>query len=67
MRRWTVEERKKQSELIRKWKPWEKSSGPKGREGKERSKKNAYKHGARSEEVLVSQAILRELFKEVEW
>ena len=67
MRRWTVEERKKQSELIRKWKPWECSTGPKSKEGKERSRENAYKHGARSEGVLVIQSALGRLLKKIEW
>ena len=31
---WTPERRKKQSEAIRQWKPWRKSTGPKSQEGK---------------------------------
>lgn len=49
MRKWTPEERKKQSELIRQWKPWEKG-GVKTFYGKLRSSKNAVKHGYYSEE-----------------
>lgn len=45
---WTQERRLKQSEVIRKWKPWEKSTGAKTPEGKEKSKMNAYKHGGRT-------------------
>lgn len=33
-KRWTPERRKKQSEAIRRWKPWSKSTGPKSLEGK---------------------------------
>ena len=40
-------------ELIRHWKPWERSTGPKTIEGKARVSRNAYKGGAR--------ALLREL------
>mgnify|MGYP001244298902 CR=1 FL=1 len=46
---WTQERRQKQSEAIKRWKPWEKSTGAKTSKGKEKSKMNAYKHGARSE------------------
>ena len=46
---WTSERRKKQSELIKTWKPWEKATGAKTIEGKNKSKMNALKHGCRSE------------------
>lgn len=42
---WSAERRKKQAQAIRKWKPWEKSTGPKSDAGKTRSSMNAYKHG----------------------
>lgn len=48
---WTQERRLKQSEAIKRCKPWEKSTGAKTPEGKEKSKMNAYKHGARSKEL----------------
>jgi hypothetical protein len=50
MRHWTLEERQRQSELIKKWKPWQ-SAGVKTSEGKSISRMNAYKHGARSAEI----------------
>lgn len=37
--------------MIKNWKPWEQSTGPKTEEGKETSKMNAQKHGAYSLEV----------------
>ena len=46
---WTPERRAKQSEQIKSWKPWEKSTGAKTHEGKNKSKMNALKHGCRSE------------------
>ena len=49
MRRWTPEERARQSAAIRKWKPWTKSTGPKTVTGKSRSSLNATKHGFRSQ------------------
>ena len=48
MRQWTQEERLKQSQLIRNWRPWEQYTGAKTEAGKAVSKMNAYKHGGRS-------------------
>lgn len=45
---WTEERRKRQSELIRTWKPWEQSTGAKTDEGKAKSSLNALKHGLRA-------------------
>lgn len=44
---WTKEQREKQKEAIKKWKPWEKSTGAKTPEGKAVVAKNAYKGGHR--------------------
>lgn len=45
---WTPERRKRQSELIKAWKPWKHSTGAKTTEGKLKSSQNALKHGAYS-------------------
>lgn len=45
---WTEERRRKQAEAIRRWKPWEKSTGPKTPEGKKRTRLNALKNGSRA-------------------
>jgi hypothetical protein len=50
---WTSERRKRQSELIQRWQPWTKSTGPRTSVGKARAARNAYRGGA--------QAMLREL------
>ena len=42
---WTPERRAKQAEAIRKWKPWEQSTGPRTEAGKLKSCHNAYKGG----------------------
>lgn len=44
---WTPERRAKQAALIRQWKPWEQSTGPKSDEGKAISARNAWKGGTR--------------------
>ena len=43
----TPEHRAMRAELIRRWKPWEKSTGPKTTEGKARSATRGYKGGTR--------------------
>ena len=42
---WTPERRARQAELIRRWRPWEKSTGPKTAAGKATVSQNAYKVG----------------------
>ena len=42
---WTPERRKKQSEAIRRWAPWSKSTGPQSPEGKVAASRNAYTGG----------------------
>ena len=60
MRQWTEEARKRQSELIRRHKPWTKSTGPKTEEGKHCSSRNAVKHGMRSATVRKLLVVLAE-------
>ena len=45
MRRWTKLERTTQSQLIREWKPWIRSTGPTTPAGKAKASLNAQKHG----------------------
>ena len=47
MNGWTSERRKRQSELIRRWQPWARSTGPRTAEGKARASRNRYKGGTR--------------------
>ena len=56
---WTPERRKRQAELIRNWKPWEQSTGPKSEEGIETSKMNARKHGGYSADTKALYRLLR--------
>ena len=57
MRHWTPEERQRQSELIRKWKPWERSTGPNTPEGKAVVSQNGYKGGYRQKLRDLSKAL----------
>ncbi|MCP9759297.1 hypothetical protein EGI20_08245 [Aquitalea sp. S1-19] len=59
---WTPERRAKQAELIRQWRPWEKSTGPTSEAGKANSSGNAtrhglYRHQARAERAQLTQLI----------
>jgi hypothetical protein len=47
MSAWTAERRARQSAMIRKWRPWERSTGPRTPAGKARSARNAYRGGHR--------------------
>lgn len=44
---WTQDRKARQSELIRAWRPWEQSSGPKTEAGKAVVARNAWKGGSR--------------------
>ena len=56
-RKWTQEQRLKQSESIRRWRPWESSTGAKTPQGKAISSKNATKDG--------DSVYIRELIKQM--
>lgn len=55
---WTLERRAKQAALIRNWKPWALSTGPRTAEGKAVASRNGFKGGHR--------AMLRELARELD-
>jgi len=50
-RNWTPEERAKHAAAMRKWKPWEKSTGPKTEAGKAASSQNALTRGLHTAEL----------------
>lgn len=64
---WTPERRARQAEVIRRAKPWEKSTGPKTDEGKAISSRNAHKGLGREERrqmdrlARLHHALMREL------
>lgn len=51
---WTPEQRQRQAEAIRRWKPWTRSTGPRSVQGKVKVSGNAY---TGSEWVNLRQAI----------
>ena len=56
---WTPERRARQALLIRNWKPWERSTGPRTRDGKAKVSRNADKGGHRDK--------LRKLARLMRW
>ena len=54
---WTWERRQRQADLIRTWRPWEQSTGPKTPDGRLRVARNAWRGGHREQ--------LRELSREI--
>lgn len=60
----TPEHRALRAELIRRWKPWEKSTGAKSTEGKAKVARNGYKGGTRAT-LLALARLLREQAEEL--
>jgi len=58
---WTPERRAKQAEMIRKWNPWEKSTGAITVNGKLISSQNSKTHGAYTKENREVQTIISNL------
>ncbi len=63
---WTVERRARQSAMIRNWKPWEQSTGPKTKAGKAKVAGNATKHGMRSASWTAEQKKFNRLMQELQ-
>jgi len=61
---WTPDRKAKQRKAIYRWRPWEKSTGPKSKAGKDRVALNAFKHGKRSREAMAEMRLLREILRE---
>lgn len=60
---WTPQRRQRQSQAIRSWRPWERSTGPRSPEGKARVARNADKGGEwrrLREEVKAWNRVLRQ-------
>lgn len=48
MNGWTPERRRRQARMIHRWRPWERSTGPRTPEGKARAARRGYKGGTRT-------------------
>lgn len=58
---WSMERRQRQAELIRRWRPWERSTGPRTEVGKAVVAQNAWKGGHREQLRELSKALNAEL------
>ena len=58
---WTPERRKRQAEAIRRWRPWEQSTGPASAEGKAKASRNAWKGSPRQQLRELNAALNAEL------
>ena len=54
---WTLERRQRQAELIRTWRPWEQSTGPRSDDGKAVAARNPWKGGVRERLREVANAL----------
>ena len=57
---WTQERRRRQSELIQTWQPWEQSTGPRTAAGKAKSSQNAFKAGTRPLFRMIEKALRKQ-------
>ena len=55
----TPEHKELRRQLIQRWKPWEKSTGPKTAEGKKRSAVRGYKGGQREQARAIARVMQR--------
>ena len=52
------------AKLIRRWKPWEQSTGPRTEDGKAKVSQNATQHGMRTRKAIEELRDLREFLRE---
>jgi len=62
---WTDERKAKQRAAIYRWRPWDKSTGPKSESGKDTVAQNARKHGLRSRAAQREAKLLRRLLAQL--
>ena len=62
---WTPERRARQAALIKTWRPWEQSTGPKSSEGKAQAAINARHFHGWTPELAANRERFRELRREV--
>ena len=64
---WTPERRKRQSEAIKRWKPWKQSTGPKSAVGKAMVSGNAWRGGEWRKLRQAIKALNEALRKQRDW
>lgn len=67
-RTWTVEQRRQQAKAIKRWKPWESSTGPRSLEGKAKASVNAFTGGEQAklrQFIRTINQVLKEQKKEI--
>ena len=60
---WSLERRQRQAELIRRWRPWERSTGPRTEEGRQVVSRNAWRGGQRQQLRELARALEAELVR----
>lgn len=65
-RRWTLEQRAKQSAAIQRWQPWASTTGPKTVDGKAKVSQNAYR-GAPRVAVRAARGLAQVLADDAVW
>jgi hypothetical protein len=58
---WTEDRKARQAALIRTWRPWERSTGPRTADGKAKASRNAWKGGQWLELRQVSRIVNAEI------
>jgi len=61
---WSAERRARQAELVKTWRPWLRSTGPKTPTGETKSAANAVKHGTRSRQAIEELRELRQALRQ---
>jgi len=64
---WTPERRARQAELIRSWRPWERSTGAQTPEGKAKVARNAWRGGRKQklrDQTRMTNELIRAMMKE---
>ena len=66
-RTWTLEQRQRQADAIRRWKPWEQCAGPTSAEGRAKVSRNAYTGGKRPNLRQAIKALNQSLREQKAW